>query len=36
LLYEGERPRDHWKTIVVAAFLLVFALLNLLSLRGKA
>jgi hypothetical protein len=36
LLYEGERPRDHWSTIVVVAFLLVFALLNLLSLRGKA
>jgi hypothetical protein len=36
LLYEGDRPGEHWTSVVVAAFLLVFALLNLLSLRGKA
>jgi hypothetical protein len=33
LLLEGERPGDHLKTIVIAAFLLAFAAVNLLSLR---
>ena len=36
LVVEGEHPRDHWKSIVVVAFLLGFATLNLLALRGKA
>jgi hypothetical protein len=36
LLREGERPRDHLKIIIVAAFLLGFALLNLLALRARA
>jgi hypothetical protein len=36
LLREGERPRDNLKTIIVAAFLLGFALVNLLSLRRRA
>jgi hypothetical protein len=36
LLREGEKPRDHLKTIIVAAFLLGFALVNLLSLRRRA
>jgi hypothetical protein len=35
LLREGERPRDHIKVLVVGAFLLGFALLNLLSLRVR-
>lgn len=36
LLREGERPRDNLKIIIVAAFLLGFALVNLLSLRRRA
>jgi hypothetical protein len=35
ILYEGERPADHWKTVVIAAFLLGFALVNLLALRRR-
>jgi hypothetical protein len=35
LLREGERPRDHLKILVVAAFLLCFAAVNLLSLRAR-
>jgi hypothetical protein len=35
LLREGERPRDHLKVLIAAAFLLAFALLNLLSLRRR-
>jgi hypothetical protein len=35
ILREGERPREHYKTIVVAAFLLGFAVLNLLALRSR-
>jgi hypothetical protein len=33
LLREGDRPREHVKSIVVAAFLFGFAILNLLALR---
>ena len=36
ILREGDRPREHYKTIIVAAFLLVFAMLNLLALRSRA
>jgi hypothetical protein len=36
LLREGERPRDHLMTIIVAAVLLGFALVNLLSLRTRS
>jgi len=36
LLREGERPRDHFKIIIVAAFLLGFAVVNLWSLRMRA
>jgi hypothetical protein len=36
LLREGDRPGDHLKIIVVAAFLLGFALVNLLALRARA
>ena len=36
LLREGERPRDYLKVLVAAAFLLGFALVNLLSLRTRA
>ncbi|HEX7599031.1 MAG TPA: hypothetical protein VF518_12510, partial [Polyangia bacterium] len=35
ILYEGERPREHLKTIVIATFLLAFAILNLLALRRR-
>ena len=35
LLREGERPRDHLKVIVVAAFLLGFAVVNLLAMRAR-
>jgi len=35
LLLEGDRPRDHLKTLVVVAFLLAFALVNLLALRAR-
>jgi hypothetical protein len=33
ILFEGERPREHVKTLVIAALLLGFALANLLALR---
>ncbi len=36
LLLEGDRPADHLKTLVIVAFLLAFALVNLLSLRRPA
>ena len=36
ILREGDRPREHFKTIMVAAFLLAFAMLNLLALRRRA
>jgi hypothetical protein len=36
LLSEGERPRDHWVSLLIALILLGFAALNLLHLRGKA
>jgi hypothetical protein len=36
LLREGERPRDHFKILVVAVFLLGFAAVNLLALRARA
>jgi hypothetical protein len=36
ILREGDRPREHYKTIVIAAFLLAFAMLNLLALRSRA
>ena len=36
LLREGERPRDHLKVLIVGAFLLGFALINLLALRARA
>jgi hypothetical protein len=35
LLREGERPRDHLKVLIVAAFLLGFAVVNLLALRAR-
>ena len=35
LLREGERPRDQFKVLVVGAFLLGFALVNLLALRVR-
>ena len=35
LLREGDRPRDHLKVLVAAAFLLGFALINLLALRAR-
>lgn len=35
LLREGERPRAQLKTVVVAAFLLGFAMINLLALRAR-
>jgi hypothetical protein len=35
LLREGERPRDHLKILIVAAFLLGFAAVNLLALRAR-
>jgi hypothetical protein len=35
LLREGERPRDHLKVLIAGAFLLGFALVNLLSLRAR-
>ena len=36
LLREGERPRDHLKVLIVAAFLLGFVVVNLLALRARA
>ena len=35
LLREGERPRDHLKVLIVAAFLLGFAVVNLLAMRAR-
>jgi hypothetical protein len=35
LLREGERPRDHLKVVIVAAFLLAFAAVNLLAMRSR-
>ena len=35
LLREGERPRDHLKILIVAAFLLGFAVVNLLAMRAR-
>jgi hypothetical protein len=36
ILLEGDRPAEHYKTIVIAVFLLGFAVLNLLALRSRA
>lgn len=36
ILLEGDRPAEHYKTVIVAAFLLGFAVLNLLALRSRA
>jgi len=36
ILLEGDRPAEHYKTVVVAVFLLGFAVLNLLALRSRA
>ncbi len=35
LVREGERPRDHLKVLIVAAFLLGFAVVNLLAMRAR-
>jgi hypothetical protein len=35
LLREGERPRDHLKVLIIAAFLLGFAVVNLLAMRVR-
>ena len=35
ILFEGERPRDHLKSLIIAAFLLGFAVINLLALRRR-
>ena len=35
ILFEGERPRDHFKSLIIAAFLLGFAVVNLLALRRR-
>lgn len=35
LLREGELPRDHLKVLIVAAFLLGFAVVNLLGMRAR-
>jgi hypothetical protein len=35
LLLEGDRPRDHLKTVVIAVLLVGFALVNLLGLRPR-
>lgn len=35
LLREGDRPSDHYTTIVIAVFLLGFAVLNLLTLKSR-
>jgi hypothetical protein len=35
LLREGERPRDHLKVLIIAAFLLGFAVVNLLAMRAR-
>jgi hypothetical protein len=36
ILFEGERPRDHLKSLIIAAFLLGFAVVNLLALRRRS
>jgi hypothetical protein len=35
ILFEGERPREHLKSLIIAAFLLGFAIVNLLALRRR-
>jgi hypothetical protein len=35
LLREGDRPRNHLKSVIIAAFLLGFAVVNLLALRRR-
>ena len=35
ILFEGERPREHLKTVIIAVFLLGFAIVNLLALRRR-
>ena len=35
ILFEGERPRQHMKTLIIAALLLGFAAFNLLALRRR-
>jgi len=35
LLLEGERPRDHLKVLIIAAFLFGFAVVNLLAMRAR-
>lgn len=35
IVFEGERPREHLKTVVIAVFLLGFAVFNLLALRRR-
>ena len=35
ILFEGERPREHLKSLIIAAFLLGFAIINLLALRRR-
>jgi len=36
IVREGDRPAEHYKTIIVAVFLLGFATLNLLALRTRS
>jgi len=36
LLIEGDRPRDHLRTLVIAVLLIGFALFNVLALRRSA
>jgi hypothetical protein len=36
ILFEGERPGEHVKTLVIAALLLGFAVFNLLALRRRS
>jgi hypothetical protein len=35
IVFEGERPREHLKTVIIAVFLLGFAIVNLLALRRR-
>ena len=35
IVFEGDRPRDQLKTLVIAVFLLGFAIINLLALRRR-
>lgn len=35
ILREGDRPADHYTTIIIAVFLLGFAVLNLLALKSR-